>query len=155
MADELTQVERAVVAGEIAAELIWPGAPTPTVQAAAAALNVREDQILKSLVFTNGAQAVLAIACGLSRVSVAKLGAFTGFAGLKLAKPPEVLERTGYPVGAMPPVALRNPLPVIVDVRVAALEVAIAGGGRIDALLRITPAEILRVTGAKVADIVE
>jgi hypothetical protein len=41
------------------------------------------------------------------------------------------------------------------DVQVAALELAIAGGGRIDALLRITPAEIVRCTGATVADIIE
>jgi prolyl-tRNA editing enzyme YbaK/EbsC (Cys-tRNA(Pro) deacylase) len=33
------------------------------------------------------------------------------------------------------------------------LPVVYGGGGRIDSLLRITPAEIVRITNAKVADI--
>lgn len=118
-------------------------------------MGVRHDQILKSLVFTNGADFVLAIACGTGRVSTSKLEQATGLTGLKLAKPPVVLARTGYPVGAMPPVAHAAPLPVIVDARVAELEFAIAGGGRVDALLSITPGEIIRCTGATVADIID
>jgi prolyl-tRNA editing enzyme YbaK/EbsC (Cys-tRNA(Pro) deacylase) len=151
----LTPLDHALSAGQVDAELIRPGVPTPTVAAAAAALGVRNDQILKSLVFTNGSDFVLAIACGLSRVSAVKLEAAAGYASLKLAKPPVVLERTGYPVGAMPPVAHATSLTVIMDARVADLDIAIAGGGHIDALLRISPAEIMRCTGATVADIVE
>jgi prolyl-tRNA editing enzyme YbaK/EbsC (Cys-tRNA(Pro) deacylase) len=103
----------------------------------------------------DGVDDVLAIACGPSRIAVDKLQTATGLSALKLAKPPYVLARTGYPVGAMPPVAHEQEIAVIMDERVAALDVAIAGGGRIDALLRITPVEILRVTAGRIASITE
>jgi prolyl-tRNA editing enzyme YbaK/EbsC (Cys-tRNA(Pro) deacylase) len=153
--DRLTPLDRAIASGAIDAEIIWPGVPTPTVPAAALALGVSENQILKSLVFTNGVDDVLAIACGLSRVSIDKLQAATSVRELKLAKPLYVLARTGYPVGALPPVAHEPWLTVVVDERVTGLDIAIAGGGRVDALLRITPSEILRVTTARVVDIAD
>ena len=151
----MTPLERAIASGDVDAEIILPGVPTPTVSAAAAALGVTEEQILKSLVFTNGVDDVLAIACGLCRVSIEKLAAATGLRNLKLAKPPYVLTRTGYAVGAMPPVCHEPPIAVVLDERVVALDVAVAGGGQVDALLRIAPAEILRVTGGCVASVTD
>jgi prolyl-tRNA editing enzyme YbaK/EbsC (Cys-tRNA(Pro) deacylase) len=43
---------------------------------------------------------------------------------------------------------------VFVDTRVAAQEWGWAGGGREELLVRIAPADIVRVTGATVADLV-
>lgn len=151
----MTPVERLVASGVIDGEIVRPGVPTPTVPDAAQALGVEERQILKSLLFANREGSnVLAIALGPDRVSVEKLAAVSGLDGLRLAKPAFVEGRTGYPVGAMPPVGHEPPLDVIVDQRVAALEVVYGGGGQVDTLLRIRPAEILRHTGAAVADIV-
>lgn len=151
----MTPVERLVASGAIDGEIIRPGVPTPTVPDAARALGVEEHQILKSLLFANedGGE-VLAIALGPNRVSVEKLAAASGLQGLRLAKPAFVQQRTGYSVGAMPPVGHEPPLNVIVDRRLTALDVVYGGGGQVDTLLRIQPTEILRHTGATVADIV-
>ena len=54
----------------------------------------------------------------------------------------------------MPPVGHATRLPVVMDRRAAALDVAYGGGGDEALLLRVRPADVLRVTGGVVADIV-
>jgi prolyl-tRNA editing enzyme YbaK/EbsC (Cys-tRNA(Pro) deacylase) len=147
-------LERAIEAGEIDAEIVAPGVPTPTVPDAARALGVEERQIIKSLLFGNGdGEVVLAVLSGASRVDRRRLEVVTGLPGLRLADPATVLARTGYPAGGTPPVGHPAPLAVVIDEHVMSLPVAIGGGGRIEWLLRIRPAEIIRVTGATVARI--
>lgn len=152
----VTPLDAALAAGTLDAELIVPGAPTPTVPAAAAALGVAEAQILKSLLFVapDGA-AALAVVTGDSRVDRARLVAAAGVKRLKMAPPEVVLARTGYPAGGVPPVCHATELAVFVDRRVLALDDAYAGGGSDAALLRIRPAELVRAGGATVADIID
>ncbi|HMM43197.1 MAG TPA: YbaK/EbsC family protein [Thermomicrobiales bacterium] len=149
-------LELGIARGEIDARLIEPGVPTPTAPDAAAALGVEPGQIIKSLLFTDGdGGVVLAILSGASRVDRARLAATTGHRRLKMAPADVVLARTGYPAGGTPPVGHIEPLPVVLDARVAAMAVVYGGGGRVDSLLEIRPGEILRVTGATVADIAD
>jgi prolyl-tRNA editing enzyme YbaK/EbsC (Cys-tRNA(Pro) deacylase) len=145
---------QALATGIIDAELIRPGVPTPTVPDAAAALGVTNQQILKSLLFTApDGYVVLAIACGSTRVDPARLADVVGAASLRLASPAMVFDRTGYPAGGIPPVGHATIIDVVIDRAVMDIDVAFAGGGDVDLLLRITPQEIVRVTGARVADI--
>ena len=62
---------------------------------------------------------------------------------------------TGYPAGGVAPLGLPEGLQVIVDVKVAALSVAYGGGGQDDLLLRLRPTDIIRVNGARTAEIVD
>jgi prolyl-tRNA editing enzyme YbaK/EbsC (Cys-tRNA(Pro) deacylase) len=48
----------------------------------------------------------------------------------------------------------RERFPVIVDARVAAQPWGYAGGGRVELLVKIRPADIVRLTAATVADVV-
>lgn len=151
-----TLLEQAIASGSVSAEIVRPGAPTSTVATAAAALGVDPSRILKSLLFVApDGTAVLAIATGLSRVDRARLARAVDVDRLKLAPPDEVERRTGYPVGGAAPVCHATPLRVIIDRRVLELDVVYGGGGTGDTLLRIAPDEIIRVTGATVADIIE
>ena len=129
----------------------------PTVPLAAAAIGVREEQILKSLVFEDRetGKLVLAIACGTGRVDRARLAAEMGLQRPRLADAAAVLAATGYPAGGVPPVGHATPLAVVMDRRAAALEVAYGGGGAEELLLRIRPADILRLTGGTVANIAD
>ncbi|HUG15560.1 MAG TPA: YbaK/EbsC family protein [Thermomicrobiales bacterium] len=150
----LSPLERAIADGKLDAELVLPGVPTPTVKDAARALGVSESQILKSLLFVApDGQVVLAVACGPSRVDHERLARANGNERLRLAPPEIVLERSGYPAGATPPVCHATRLDVIIDAAVMRLSVAFAGGGRIDALLRIAPREIVRAADATIAEI--
>ena len=140
---------------ELNAEIVAPGVPMPSVDAAAAAMGCAPEQIFKSILFqaTDG-RCVLVIACGRERVDARKVEAITGFARLKLAPPDVVLALTGYPAGGTPPVGHRQRFPVLVDTRVAAQAHGWAGGGRPELLVRIAPADITRLTGASVHDVV-
>ena len=136
------------------AEILYPGKSTATVVEAAAALGVHPGQIIKSLLFQgkDGAT-VLVIARGECRVDRRKLTEVTGLRQPRLAPPQVGLDLTGYPPGATPPVGHLTPLQVIVDRSVLQEPVVYGGGGGSDVMLRISPREILRLTGATVADV--
>jgi len=137
-------------------ELLVPGVPMPTVLAAAAAIGVSPESILKTLLFTGAdGSYVVAVANGTGRVSPQLLSAASGVPQPRPARLQVVLERTGYPAGGVAPLALPKGLPVIVDLKVAALPMAYAGGGREDLLMRVQPADIIRLNSAKTARIVD
>lgn len=140
----------------LAAEIAAPGVPTPTVEAAAAAMGCAPDRIFKSILFqAKDGRCVMAVACGSWRVDGPKLAAIAGTTRLRLAPADVVLAVTGYPAGGTPPVGHRERFPVVVDARVAAQEWGWAGGGREELLVRIASADIVRLTGAAVADVVK
>ncbi len=139
---------------QIEAEIIDPGVPMPTVDAAAAAMGVSSERIFKSILFQSLAgRCVLVVACGDARVNIARVAELTGVHGLRLAKPAVVLARTGYPAGGTPPIGHRERFPIIVDRRVAEQEWGYAGGGRPELLVKILSADIIRLTHAVVADV--
>ncbi len=136
----------------VAARLVVPGVPTPTVPEAAAALGVRSEQVLKSLVFLVVGEPRLVIAAGDDRVRYPALAAAWGVSRrqVRMAAPDEALAITGFEVGAMPPFGHRTPLPTLLDARriVPGLRV-FAGGGTRSALLEVQTDELLRVTGGR------
>lgn len=137
----------------IDAQIVYPGAPTPTVPAAARALGVEEDQIVKSVVFLVEDRPFLVYGCGTRRVDPRKLADRLGVSRKKvrLADADQVLDLTGYPVGTVPPVGLKTPMPAFMDPAIQSHEVVYAGGGGIDALLRIRSAELIRASRAEIA----
>ena len=137
-------------------EFVIPGVPTPTVSAAAEALGVATTSILKTLLFTDddGAYAI-AKANGKNRVSTKRLAEAAGLDRPRPASPDVVLSLTGYSPGGVAPLGLPSHIPVIVDEAVLALDEAYAGGGRDDLLMRINPADIIKLNDAIVARIVE
>jgi Cys-tRNA(Pro) deacylase len=138
----------------IAAKILFPGVPMPTVPLAAAAIGVCEDQIVKSVVFeSKNGDVVLAIASGSARIDRVRLAAVSGTGKLTLAKPDRVHAVTGYPAGGVAPVGHRTSIPVVVDSRVLAQDLVFGGGGSERTLLEISPQRILDLTGATIAAI--
>lgn len=134
----------------VPAEIIRVQGETPTVQAAAEALNVVPEQIVKTVVFIAAGQAYAVLGCGLRRVDSKKLAAYLNIPRrhITLADAETVLSLTGYAVGTVPPVGHAVPMPVLMDETIFAHEVVYAGGGGIHEMLRMTPADLLRVTRA-------
>jgi Cys-tRNA(Pro)/Cys-tRNA(Cys) deacylase len=140
----------------IDADFVAPGVPMPTVLAAAVALGVSPDLILKTLLFAGAdGSYVIAIANGTSRVNPRLLSAVSGLERPRPAKTDVVFGVTGYPAGGVAPLGLPAGLPVIVDAKVMTLPVAYGGGGMEDLLLRLRPAEIVRLNSAQTARIVD
>ncbi|MGI8478038.1 MAG: aminoacyl-tRNA deacylase [Thermomicrobiales bacterium] len=150
-ADRLVQRLREL---NVAAEVIAPGVPMPTVASAATAAGVPERAIVKSLLFTdrNGGL-VMAVANGTGRVDRHRLAQSVGSGPLAMAKAATVLRATGYVAGGVAPVLPAEPFPVVIDTKVMTETVVYCGGGSEDVLLRISPADIARLSGAIVADI--
>ena len=141
----------------IQGEILHLSVLTPTVEAAALAVNSMPEQIIKSILFMVDGQPVLAVACGKSSIERRAIADLYGVGKkrVKLATPEMVLEISGYEVGAMPPFGHRQPLTTLIDPRVLDSSKSYAGGGAENALVRLNPQEILRVTGAKVLDLIE
>ena len=139
----------------VQADLIKLSVHTPTVEDAAKAVGTSPSQIVKTLLFFVDGEPVVAIACGTSRVDRRTIAAYFGVGRkrVKLAGAEAVLEMTGYPVGAVPPFGLKQQIQTLIDPRVLEHVEVYAGGGAIDSLLRISPGEIARVTGAVVLDL--
>ncbi|MDQ3692388.1 MAG: YbaK/EbsC family protein [Chloroflexota bacterium] len=141
---------------ECVAEIVSPGVPMSTVPLAAAAISVEPEQILKSLLFVDGSgTAVLAIASGTGKINRARLAAAANTGFLKLADAETVRAVTGFPVGGVAPVGHATQIQVVIDQAVMALSNAYGGGGADDVLLRIAPADILRMTNGVVAGIAD
>lgn len=141
----------------IGATILPMAVHTATVGDAARALGVEPDRVIKSLVFLSGDQPILVINNGLARVDRRKLAAYLGMnrKRVKFATPEQALQITGYVVGSMPPFGHRHPLTTLVDAATAGLDTVYGGGGGIDAMMRLSSSELLRVTRAEVTDISE
>ncbi|MEE9182090.1 MAG: YbaK/EbsC family protein [candidate division NC10 bacterium] len=137
----------------IAGEIIRPGAPTPTVEAAAVALGVSPEQVVKSLLFLVDRHPYLVIVRGTARVNTKKLLKGVGGKKARIATREEVERITGFPVGGTPPFAHREALPVLIDRRVLSMEEVYAGGGSTDVMLRIRAADLLSASGGRVVDV--
>ena len=130
---------------------------TLTVGDAARALGVGTDQIIKSLVFHIDGNPLLVINNGLARVDRRKLATYLGVGRkkVKFASPDNVFAQTGFIVGSMPPFGHQQKLRTLVDEAVTRLDVIYGGGGDVDAMMRLTPEELLSVSQAEVATVSE
>lgn len=139
----------------VQAEIISLSIDTPTVDLAAKAVGTSPDQIVKSLLFLVNGEPLLVIARGPEFVDRRAIGHHmkVGRRRVSLADAGAVLSITGYPVGALPPFGHRAAIHTIVDRHVPGLPLIFAGGGSPRALVRLEPAELLRVCGAEIADV--
>jgi prolyl-tRNA editing enzyme YbaK/EbsC (Cys-tRNA(Pro) deacylase) len=142
----------------VAARIVVPGVPTPTVPDAAAALGVEPRAILKSLVFLVEGAPMLVVAAGEDRLPYPALARAFGVSRrrIRLADADETRRITGYVVGAMPPFGHRTPLPTVVDAAcVAGRRTVYGGGGARDALLELSTDVLLATTNARVEALTE
>lgn len=144
-----------IAAHDIDAELITDIGDTPTVPAAAAALGVSTDEIIKTLIFFVRGEPCAVITNGAAPVPLRPLAEHfrVGKRQIKLARASQVVALTGYPVGGVPPFGHRSTMPVLLDRSVLALPVIYGGGGDDRTMLKIGTAELLRVTAATVLDL--
>jgi Cys-tRNA(Pro) deacylase len=142
---------------DIPAEIVHLRTETPTVPAAAEAMGVVADQIVKTVIFLIDESPYAVIANGLRRVDSRKLAARFGVnrKKVKLADGEAVTRITGYAPGTVPPVGHRQTAPVLMDPGVREFEIVYAGGGGIAALLRIRSEDLLRITSAELLDVLE
>jgi prolyl-tRNA editing enzyme YbaK/EbsC (Cys-tRNA(Pro) deacylase) len=85
-------------------------ASTRTAEEAAAAAGCELGQIVKSLVFVDGAGPVLVLCAGDRRVDTGRVGGH-----VRRATPDEVRQATGFAIGGVPPLGHERPVRTVVD----------------------------------------
>jgi prolyl-tRNA editing enzyme YbaK/EbsC (Cys-tRNA(Pro) deacylase) len=93
---------------------------------------------------------VVVVASGVNRVNERKVAALVG-EPIGRADADFVRDKTGFAIGGVPPVAHREPAPTILDEDLQAYDVIRAAAGAPNAVFRLTPDDLQRLTGAEFA----
>jgi prolyl-tRNA editing enzyme YbaK/EbsC (Cys-tRNA(Pro) deacylase) len=121
---------------------------------AAVVLGCAIGQIAKSVIFkgeTSG-DSILVITSGANRVDTAKVAIVAGEKPGK-ADADFVRERTGFVIGGVAPIAHARPGRVFFDEDLLQYDRVYPAGGTPQAMFAIEPNELLRISGAKLADV--
>jgi prolyl-tRNA editing enzyme YbaK/EbsC (Cys-tRNA(Pro) deacylase) len=153
--DELSSSE-ARVAEElnrlgIASDVRVMPASTRSAAEAAAAVGCDVSQIVKSLIFRSvkSDEPILVLASGSNRVDESLLAEIVG-GPVERAAAEFVRARTGYAIGGVPPVGHAQLIDAYLDEHLLAHRVVWAAAGSPRAVFSVTPADLVRVTAAKV-----
>jgi prolyl-tRNA editing enzyme YbaK/EbsC (Cys-tRNA(Pro) deacylase) len=128
-------------------------ATTRTAVDAAREIGTTVERIVKSLVFVANDRAVIALCSGAARVDEARLAGAIGAAAVRRATADEAKRWTGYAIGGVPPFAHASECAVVCDRGLLAYDEVWAASGLPDAVFPIAPADLVRISGAAVADI--
>ena len=133
---------------------LWLDVPARTSQEAASALGVAVGQIAKSVIFRRRADevAVLVVTSGDRRVDEKRVAAHTGPLGR--ADADFVKSRTGFSIGGVAPLAHSTPVLTLIDRELFRFAEIWAAAGHPNGVFRLSPDELVRLTGAPVADVV-
>lgn len=134
---------------------LWLDVAARTSQEAADSLGVAVGQIAKSVIFKrrSDARAVLVVASGDRRVDEKKVAAITGPLGRADAE--FVKARTGFSIGGVAPLAHSEPALTLIDRELFRFNEIWAAAGHPNGVFKLAPADLERLTGAPVADVVQ
>lgn len=150
----VARVRAVLAAAGLATEIKEFDASTRTAADAAAAIGCEVAEIAKSLIFrgTESDRAVLVIASGANRIDEAKVAAALG-ESIGKADAAFVRDRTGFAIGGVAPIAHSGPVTVLIDADLLSFAEIWAAAGAPNAVFRLTPTDLVRVTGGAVADV--
>jgi len=148
------RVQDALRAAGFANTVVELPASARTAAEAAAAVGCEVGQIVKSLLFraAKSGRAVLVAASGSHRVDERAVAAVVGEA-IDRATPDFVREQTGFAIGGVPPIGHARPVVAVVDDALLAHAQIWAAAGHPHAVFSLSPEELVRMTGGKVAKI--
>jgi prolyl-tRNA editing enzyme YbaK/EbsC (Cys-tRNA(Pro) deacylase) len=146
-------LRQALDAAGVAYELLEHAATIHRAEDGAVAFGVALAQMAPTLILHTETGPLAATVSGVTRLSLKKVKKALGLRNVALAPRDEVVALTGAEPGI---VALVNPgLPTVVDVRLLAEPWAYGGCGVPARTLKMRPADLVAVTGARVLDIAE
>ncbi len=148
------RVQEALAARGFAFEVREFPAATRTSAEAAAAIGCAIGQIAKSLVFRahESGRPVLVIASGANRVDETAVGALLGEM-IGRADADFVRAATGFAIGGVPPLGHREPILTLIDRDLLGFQEIWAAAGTPNAVFRLTPQDLVALTGGQLADV--
>jgi len=154
LAPSAQRVQDALAAQGVPLTVVELPQSTRTAVEAAAAIGTTVAQIVKSLIFRapHSDRAVLVLASGVNRVNEKAVAALLG-EPLGKADADFVRARTGFVIGGVSPVGHSAPLPTYIDEDLLTFDELWAAAGTPNAVFRLTPAQLVSLTGGTVGKI--
>jgi prolyl-tRNA editing enzyme YbaK/EbsC (Cys-tRNA(Pro) deacylase) len=128
--------------------------PARPASQAAALIGCTLGAIVKSLIFekqTSG-DILLVLVSGKNRADLDVVSQIVGDR-VRPAPPATVLEKTGYFIGAVPPIGVKGTYPVIMDVDLLLYEHVWSSAGAENILIKFNPLDLLKISKGKIEDI--
>ena len=117
-------------------------------------LNVPEHEVVKTLVMEDeDRKPLIVLMHGARTVSTKDLARQANRKRIEPCKPDVAQRHTGYQVGGTSPFGMRKSLPVFVERSILELPMIYINGGRRGFLVRIAPAELVRVLAPTPVDV--
>jgi Cys-tRNA(Pro)/Cys-tRNA(Cys) deacylase len=120
---------------------------------AAEALGVEPDRVFKTLLADVDGRLVVGIVPVTGKLDLKALAAAVGGKKATMADAALAERRTGYVVGGISPIGQKTPHPTVLDESAELWDTVFVSGGRRGFDLELTPADLVRATGAILADI--
>ncbi|GMA91895.1 Cys-tRNA(Pro)/Cys-tRNA(Cys) deacylase [Homoserinibacter gongjuensis] len=120
---------------------------------AATALGLDPDQVFKTLLVDVDGRLVVGIVPVTGKLDLKALAAAVGGKRAAMADPTLAERRTGYVVGGISPIGQKTRHETVLDETAELWDVVYVSGGRRGFDLGLAPADLIRATGAVVADI--
>lgn len=120
---------------------------------AAQVLGVPADQVFKTLLANVDGTLTVAVVPVTGKLDLKALAAAVGGKKAVMADPAAAERATGYVVGGISPLGQKHAHPTVVDETVDLFDTVFVSGGRRGLDVELAPADLVRLTGAVVADI--
>lgn len=121
--------------------------------AAARALGVQPERLLKTLLADLDGELVCAVVPAAGRLGLKALAAALGGRRAAMAEPARAERSSGYVVGGISPLAQRTRLRTALDETVELFGTVLVSGGRRGLSVELAPADLVRLTGGATADL--
>jgi len=120
----------------------------------AEALGLPEEIVIKTIVFqADDGSFLVALMSGDGSVSEKKLARVSDHKRVSPAAPRDAERVTGFQIGGIGPFGLKQLLPVFLDEVTAQLDEIVINAGARGTMIRLATKDLIRLTGATVADI--
>lgn len=120
---------------------------------AAAALGVPPERVLKTLMASVDGALVVAVVPVAGHLDLKALARALGGRSAAMADPAAAARATGYVLGGISPIGQRRPHPTVIDDAALGHATVLVSGGRRGFDIELSPADLVRVTGAVTAPI--
>ena len=148
------KVQDALAAQGFSYQVVESPTPSRTAAEAARLVGCQVAQIAKSLVFRmkQSGRPVLVIASGANQVNEWRIGALLK-EPLEKAPAAFVREHTGFAIGGVAPLGHPKPLDTFIDQDLLKLQEIWAAAGTPNALFRLVPGDLAKMTGGRVVKV--
>ncbi len=120
---------------------------------AASALGLDPDRVFKTLLADVDGRLVVGIVPVTGKLDLKRLAMAVGGKRAAMADPAVAERKTGYVVGGISPIGQKTAHPTVIDETAELWDTVYVSGGRRGLDIEIVPADLVRATGAVLADI--